>query len=68
MPDPALRSRRGASWAQIGTALGMSRQAAWEAHMRWIADQAEQHRRTGLSGLDADQAARARDLAGEEAS
>src|SRR5688572_29856770 len=26
----------GASWTQIGTALGSSKQAAWEAHNRWI--------------------------------
>jgi hypothetical protein len=25
----------GASWAQIGVALGSSKQAAWEAHNRW---------------------------------
>src|SRR4029453_5375634 len=25
----------GASWAQIGAALGSSKQAAWEAHNRW---------------------------------
>ena len=28
----------GASWTQIGAALGSSKQAAWEAHSRW-ADQ-----------------------------
>jgi hypothetical protein len=34
-----VRSARaaGASWAQIGTALGTSRQAAWETHRRWLA-------------------------------
>ena len=33
-----VRSARaaGASWAQIGTALGTSRQAAWETHRRWL--------------------------------
>jgi hypothetical protein len=25
----------GASWTQIGTALGTTKQAAWEAHHRW---------------------------------
>ncbi|WP_250028673.1 hypothetical protein [Paractinoplanes maris] len=25
----------GASWSQIGTALGNTKQAAWEAHTRW---------------------------------
>ena len=35
----------GASWTQIGAALGTSKQAAWEAHTRWIEDQAR-----GLAG------------------
>lgn len=26
----------GASWAQIGAAVGSSKQAAWEAHQRWL--------------------------------
>lgn len=55
----------GASWAQIGAALGMTRQSAWEAHARWINDQAEQFRATGISGFDAEQEANARDLAGD---
>lgn len=61
-----VRSARaaGASWAQIGAALGTTKQAAWEAHNRWIEDQAGQHDRTGYSGLDASQVAEARDLAG----
>ena len=61
-----VRSARaaGASWAQIGAALGTTKQAAWEAHNRWIEDQAGQHDRTGYSGLDATQAEAARDLAG----
>ena len=54
----------GASWTQIGSALGSSKQAAWEAHHRWISDQARQHELTGYEGLDADQADQARDLAG----
>jgi hypothetical protein len=52
-----VRSARhaGASWAQIGAALGTSKQAAWEAHQRWVE---EQHRQAGESdpgdlGLDA---------------
>src|SRR4029453_16694985 len=50
-----VRSARaaGASWAQIGAALGTTKQAAWEAHNRWIEDQGRQHDRTGYSGLDA---------------
>ena len=36
-----VRSAReaGASWTQIGTALGSSKQAAWEAHNRWAEEQ-----------------------------
>ena len=54
----------GASWSAIGQALGTSKQAAWEAHTRWIDDQARQHEATGHSGLDELQVARARRLAG----
>src|SRR5262245_2870300 len=61
-----VRSARaaGASWSQIGGALGMSKQAAWEAHSLWIEDQAEQHRRDGYGGMDAEMADAARGLAG----
>jgi hypothetical protein len=61
-----VRSARGAgaSWTQIGTALGTSKQAAWEAHNRWIEDQARQHERTGYAGLDPEQVDEARGLAG----
>jgi hypothetical protein len=61
-----VRSARaaGASWTQIGAALGTTKQAAWEAQNRWIEDQARQHERTGYSGLDAEQVEAARDLAG----
>lgn len=55
----------GASWTQIGAALGTSKQAAWEAHNRWIEDQARQHEQTGYTGLDPDSASSARGLAGE---
>jgi hypothetical protein len=54
----------GASWTQIGAALGCSKQAAWESHTRWIEDQARQHELTGYEGLDQGQADDARDLAG----
>jgi hypothetical protein len=57
--------REGASWSQIGAALGTSKQAAWEAHSRWIDGQAEQHQRSGYEGLDADAVAAERALAGE---
>jgi hypothetical protein len=63
----AVRSARasGASWSQIGAALGISKQAAWEAHGRWIDDQAEQNRESDYQGLDEDQTAAARALAGD---
>jgi hypothetical protein len=50
----AVRTARatGASWSQIGAALGTSKQSAWETHLRWIEDQAEQHRRAGYEGVD----------------
>ena len=62
----AVRTARaaGASWTAIARALGTSKQAAWEAHTHWIEDQADQHRASGYEGLDADEATRARDLAG----
>jgi len=60
----SVRSARaaGASWSQIGSALGTTKQSAWEAHARWIEDQAEQHRRTGLEGMSEPDAADARRL------
>jgi hypothetical protein len=54
----------GASWTQIGAALGSSKQAAWEAHNRWIEEQARQHELTGYEGLDPAQVSEARGLAG----
>ena len=62
----AVRSARstGASWAQIGQALGTTRQSAWEAHNRWIDSQARQHEETGYQGLDPAEVERIRDLAG----
>jgi hypothetical protein len=54
----------GASWTQIGAALGTSKQAAWEAHTRWIEDQARQHEQSGYQGLDPGRPGRARGLAG----
>lgn len=55
----------GASWSQIGAALGISKQAAWEAHGQWIDGQAEAHRRTGHTGLNDAATAAARALAGD---
>jgi hypothetical protein len=62
----AVRSAReaGASWSAIGRALDVSKQAAWEAHTRWIEDQAAQHRASGYQGLDDLSVARAKRLAG----
>ena len=62
-----VRSARGAgaSWTQIGAALGSSKQAAWEAHQRWIEDQGRQHEQTGYEGLDPAAIREERDLAGE---
>ncbi|MFI6281020.1 hypothetical protein [Streptomyces sp. NPDC050988] len=59
--------RAGASWTQIGAALGTSKQAAWEAHNRWIDEQAavHTHGRPGQLGFDEDDVAEARAIAGE---
>ena len=61
-----VRSARaaGASWSEIGAALGMSKQSAWEAHGRWIDAQARLHDSSGYDGMDEDFAAAARALAG----
>ncbi|MEV6964247.1 hypothetical protein AB0M47_03950 [Hamadaea sp. NPDC051192] len=31
----------GASWKQIGAALGTTKQSAWETHLRWLSEQEE---------------------------
>ncbi|MET8161953.1 hypothetical protein ABZT47_36820 [Sphaerisporangium sp. NPDC005289] len=59
----ARRAR--ASWAQIGAALGTSKQAAWETHNRWIDEQAKRDHSPGHWGWDDDDVAAARALAGE---
>lgn len=61
-----VRSARaaGASWAQIGAALGTTKQSAWQAHTRWIDQQAGQRGLSGQEGLDDQQTAAARTLAG----
>jgi hypothetical protein len=63
----SVRSARlaGASWSQIGAALGTSKQSAWDAHTRWINRQSEQHGRKDYEGMNDQEAAAARDLAGE---
>lgn len=62
----SIRSARagGASWSEIGQALGTSKQSAWEAHQRWIEEQVTQHARVDHEGLDAEEASAARTLAG----
>ncbi|GAB7192841.1 hypothetical protein NUM3379_35500 [Kineococcus sp. NUM-3379] len=62
----AVRTARshGATWAQIGQALGTSRQSAWELHMRWIEQQVHQHAEHEHSGLDAAEEVIARAVAG----
>ncbi|MER5472900.1 hypothetical protein ABZX90_26540 [Streptomyces sp. NPDC002935] len=55
----------GASWSQIGAALGTSKQAAWEAHTRWIDAQAAVYGEPGRLGFDEEDVARARAVAGE---
>ncbi|HEY7429878.1 MAG TPA: hypothetical protein VH641_04000 [Streptosporangiaceae bacterium] len=62
-----IRSARaaGASWSQIGAALGTTKQSAWEAHTRWIDQQVSHRGQPGHQGLDDQQAAAARALAGD---
>jgi len=55
----------GCSWAEIGEALGTTRQAAWEAHQRWIDGQAVQFGTVGEIGFDSADTQAARALAGE---
>ncbi|MGQ4417207.1 hypothetical protein ACN6LA_003293 [Streptomyces sp. SAS_269] len=55
----------GASRAQIGAALGTSKQAAWEAHARWIEAQAQACGKAGQAGFDVADEAAARAVAGE---
>ena len=61
-----VRSARaaGASWAQIGSALGTTKQSAWEAHSRWIDQQASHRSAYGHLSMDKQQATAARALAG----
>jgi hypothetical protein len=62
----AVRTARaaGASWAAIARALGMSKQAAWEAHTRWIEEQGQDAQGPGHEGLDEEEIARLRRMAG----
>ena len=56
-----VRSARaaGASWTQIGAALGTTKQSAWEAHTRWVDQQATHRSAYGHLGMDSQQAAAA---------
>jgi hypothetical protein len=62
----AVRTARaaGASWAAIARALGVSKQAAWEEHTRWIDTQAARPEQPGHEGLDAASIDRLRRSAG----
>jgi hypothetical protein len=55
----------GATWSQIGAALGTTKQSAWEAHMRWIEEQAAVHGASGYAGYDQADVDEARRVAGE---
>ncbi|MBM7807815.1 hypothetical protein JOD57_003652 [Geodermatophilus bullaregiensis] len=57
----------GASWAQIGRALGATRQSAWEAHRRWVDAQVARRGESGHMGFDDDEAAEARALLANDA-
>jgi len=57
----------GASWAQIGRALGATRQSAWEAHRRWIDTQVALRGTPGRMGFDDQEAAEARALLANDA-
>ena len=57
----------GASWAQIGRALGATRQSVWEAHRRWIDAQVAMRGTPGRMGFDDEEAAEARALLANDA-
>ncbi|KAB2346798.1 hypothetical protein [Actinomadura rudentiformis] len=62
----AVRSARraGASWSQIGAAVGTSKQTAWETHNRWIDEQARTDLGDGHMGMGETEVAEERSLAG----
>lgn len=57
--------RAGASWSRIGAALDTTKQAAWEAHKRWIDEQAKRDEDPGHWGWDESEVTAARTLAGD---
>jgi hypothetical protein len=61
----AVRTAReaGASWSQIGRAMGTSKQTAWETYNRWIDQQERREGDPGHMGLDETGIARERRLA-----
>jgi hypothetical protein len=63
----AVRTARGAgaSWSQIGRAMGTSKQTAWETHNRWLEQQERRDGDPGHMGMDEAQMARERRLAGQ---
>ncbi|MDH6520457.1 hypothetical protein M2163_002560 [Streptomyces sp. SAI-135] len=62
---PRALPAAGASWSQIGAALGTSAQAAGEAHTPGIDGLAAAHGKPGRTGFDEADAAEARAVAGE---
>lgn len=62
--DVRTARQAGASWTQIGAALGTSKQSAWEAHSRWIDQLADQRGRPDHEGFTEAEADQARRLAG----
>lgn len=63
--DVRAARQAGAPWTQIGAACGVSKQAAWEAHDRWISSQAELHWDSDHEGLEESAASAARVSAGQ---
>ena len=56
--------RGGASWRQIGSALGIPPRAAWERHVSWLDQQARARAGGDATALDGPSIAAARALAG----
>lgn len=65
--QPTVRAAReaGASPSQIGAAPGASKEAAWEAHTRWIDARGEACGKPGQTGFDERDVAEARAVAGD---
>jgi hypothetical protein len=56
--------RGGATWAQIGQAMGVSARAAWARHVGWLDEQVAARRAGAPDALSAEELAQARELAG----